>query len=532
MFRKRGIKLQLLISVLLLFVIASTAMIDWYISMKSYEKTLSEHHLNSNYNYVQKLRTTATHQLNYMSRNVTAIGKDIGKHTYTQEDLDEWFEANSGHFNSLFITDETGSIELVSPARGTLNDEVILKQGVKLESETIQKALRKRETFISEPDYSLSGEFITLITAPIFDNETGKFKGIVGGTIHLESDNVLKCILGNHQYEDQSYVFVVDSNGKLIYHPEEERLGEDVTDNEVVQKVLAKQNGSQKVINSRNKEFFASYAYLKVADWGIVVQTPTEIIQQPLKNLFWRIATLTVPFLIVILLISSFIVSRITKPLNRLAAFTERSLEGAEAASDFKELKINTFVYEVRQLYKQVVKHVSMLSKEVAIDGLTKIFNRRKFNLIIERLFEKETQFSLILLDIDFFKKVNDTYGHIVGDEVLYYLAQTMERVVGKEHLCFRYGGEEFAVILKQTSEEEAYEIAERLRKIVAKTKSPTGEPINISLGVTERKKTDKTVQQVIEKADIALYESKQTGRNKTTLYKENNKSQQHTTNE
>src|SRR5699024_1527421 len=156
-----------------------------------------------------------------------------------------------------------------------------------------------------------------------------------------------------------------------------------------------------------------------------------------------------------------------------------------------------------------------------AIDGLTKIFNRRKFNLIIERLFEKETQFSLILLDIDFFKKVNDTYGHIVGDEVLYYLAQTMERVVGKDHLCFRYGGEEFAVILKQTSEEEAYEIAERLRKIVAKTKSPTGEPINISLGVTERKKTDKTVQQVIEKADIALYESKQKDRKKTTLNKE-----------
>ncbi len=521
MFREKGIKLQVIISVLLLFVIASTAMIDWYMSMYSYKKTLSDHHLSSNYNYVQKLRTTARHQLNYMSRNVEAIGKDIGANTYTQADLDKWYEANHRHFNSLFITDDTGTIELVSPEQVSLDTELTVERGTKLEGDTIEQALKKRSPFISVPDSSVNGELMTVITAPIFNQETGEYQGLIGGTIRLESDNVLKCIFGNHQFDNRSYVYVVDSSGKLIYHPEESRLGEDVTANEVVQKVLKRESGSQTVINTRGKEFFASYAYLDVADWGIVVQTPTDIIQQPLRKLFWRIVTLTVPFLIVILLISSYIVSRITKPLNRLATFTERSLEGTEMEEEFKALKINTFIYEIQQLYKQVVKHVCMLSKQATVDGLTKIFNRRKFNLIIDRLFEKETNFSLILLDIDYFKQVNDTYGHTVGDEVLYYMAQTMEEVVGKEHLCFRYGGEEFAVILKQVNKEEAYEVAEKLRKIVADTISPTGKPIHISLGISERKAQDTSVQEVIQRADIALYHSKTTGRNKTTLYDE-----------
>lgn len=200
--KQRKIKLQVLISVLILFVIVSTAAIDWFISMESYKQTLSENHLDSNYNYVQKLRSTTTHQLNYMHRNITAMGKDISKHMYDQEDLDEWQQANRGHFSSLFIMDADGEVELISPSKVVLEDEFVIEEGVQLSGHMIEQALKKRKTYISQPDYSLGNELITLISAPIFDYETGAYQGMVAGAIHMESSNVLKCILGNHNYED------------------------------------------------------------------------------------------------------------------------------------------------------------------------------------------------------------------------------------------------------------------------------------------------------------------------------------------
>lgn len=517
--KRKGIKLQVLISVLILFVIVSTVTIDWLISMNSYKQTLSEYHLDSNYNYVKKLKSTTTHQINYMQRNIGAIGKDIGKHNYDQEDLDEWQHANRGHFSSLFIMDPEGKVELISPSKVVLQDDFIIEKGVQLEGSLIEKSLKKRQPFISQPDYSIGNELITLVSSPIFDHATGKFKGMVAGAIHMESSNVLKCILGNHKYEDKSYVYVIDSSGNLIYHPDEERIGEDVSANDVVQKVLRGESGSQEVINSRLVEFYASYTYLKPANWGIVVQTPQEIIQKPLQDLFWRIITLTVPFLIIILIISSLIVSTITKPLNKLANFSERTVEGDGTLQDAQDLQINTHVHEVHVLYNQVIEHFTVLSEQATIDGLTKIFNRHKFNIVIERLFKNKTPFSLIMLDVDFFKKVNDTYGHVVGDEVLYYLAQEIDNFIGEEHQCFRYGGEEFAIVLENVRQDEAFIMAEQLRKLIAGQNSPTGEPLYISLGVIERTESDTSALRVIEKADIALYESKQTGRNKTTLY-------------
>lgn len=519
MFKKKGIKLQVLISVLLLFVIISTVAIDWFISMNSYNKTMTNYHLDSNYTYVQKLKSTATHQLNYMTRNIATIGQDVGKHPYDQESLDEWLEANIRHFNALIITDPDGKIELISANKSFANDAYLFEKGMQLEGATIEKALEKKEPYISQPDYILGEQLMTIISAPIFEHETKEHLGMIIGSIHMQSDNVLKCIFGEHKYTDESYVFATDAVGNLIYHPNEQRLGEDVSENEVVQQALAKKDGSQKVINTEGNEFFASYTYLDTADWAIVVQTPTEIIQQPIRELFWRIVMLTVPFLIVILLISSFIVSRITKPLNTLANFSAKTLKDERIQDDLKDIRINTFVYEVQLLYSQLKEHLSMLNKQVTLDGLTQIYNRREFDLRLEGFMREQTAFSLIMLDIDHFKKVNDTYGHVVGDEVLQYLAKTMQNMIKGKGECFRYGGEEFAIILKGKSAAEAYEIAESLRETIANENSPTGKPIYISLGIAQCKTGEQSIQALVEKADTALYESKSTGRNKTTIY-------------
>ncbi len=194
--------------------------------------------------------------------------------------------------------------------------------------------------------------------------------------------------------------------------------------------------------------------------------------------------------------------------------------------SEFPKIKSN--IYEVKQLYQsidlafqKIKHHINQLDIEIQTDALTGLANRRTFDLVINDQIHNGTSFSLIMLDIDFFKKVNDTFGHLLGDDVLRFLARTMQELSRESDLCFRYGGEEFAIIVPYGDCETAIDIAERLRMNIESTASPTGEAITISLGISIYPKHGQDVKEIISAADEALYISKSTGRNKTTFYSE-----------
>lgn len=159
-------------------------------------------------------------------------------------------------------------------------------------------------------------------------------------------------------------------------------------------------------------------------------------------------------------------------------------------------------------------------------DGLTKLFNRRYIEETISHEYERArrygNQFSVILTDIDFFKKVNDNHGHLAGDEVLRVVSKRLSSVLRETDVLGRYGGEEFIIALPETDMEGAVVVAERLRKAVA-SESIEAEgatlSISISLGVTEMYETTLAYAQLIAEADLALYKSKENGRNCTTRY-------------
>lgn len=133
---------------------------------------------------------------------------------------------------------------------------------------------------------------------------------------------------------------------------------------------------------------------------------------------------------------------------------------------------------------------------------------------------------SCMMIDIDNFKMVNDTYGHIVGDEVLrgIGLLFTDEGIFRKEDVCGRFGGEEFVVILPATNAQNAMIPAEKLREAIRTTKFKPQEGetfvVTVSIGVAELEETEESIDDLINKADIALYEAKQTGKDKTVVYK------------
>jgi len=157
------------------------------------------------------------------------------------------------------------------------------------------------------------------------------------------------------------------------------------------------------------------------------------------------------------------------------------------------------------------------------IDELTGIYNRRHF---IERL-EQEVlrarrysqKASLILFDADNFKMVNDTHGHDVGDDVLVAITETTKGCL-REVDCFgRFGGEEFVVLLPETSLEEALIVAERIRRSIEKTELPLEDGsalhFTVSLGVTQIHEQEEGHDKIIRRADMAMYRAKQGGRNK-----------------
>jgi diguanylate cyclase (GGDEF)-like protein len=181
--------------------------------------------------------------------------------------------------------------------------------------------------------------------------------------------------------------------------------------------------------------------------------------------------------------------------------------------------EIGAFTEQLFEMKEQRDRDFEKLKELSITDPLTGIKNRRSFFEISEKFFKlakrKELALSIIMLDIDFFKKVNDTYGHIIGDEILKFLVQIVDKELRDSDIFARYGGEEFIIMLPDTTLDGAFKTANKLRKIIEDTpyEGDVEVPITISLGVAQLK-NEKIFNDLIIRADDALYKAKDSGRN------------------
>ncbi|MFH0703116.1 MAG: diguanylate cyclase [bacterium] len=179
-----------------------------------------------------------------------------------------------------------------------------------------------------------------------------------------------------------------------------------------------------------------------------------------------------------------------------------------------------TIMYVIKYLIKS--KDFEYTYKLSTTDGLTNLYNHRYFeeNLIslIEKTSKNKNHFSLLFVDIDFFKKFNDTYGHQAGDAVLRQVAETLKKSVKSSDFVARYGGEEMVIIIKNTDINKAISTADRICKTIANKafKLPEGIEVNVtvSLGVATYPEHGKTYTELVEFADQGLYRAKRDGRN------------------
>jgi diguanylate cyclase (GGDEF)-like protein len=175
-------------------------------------------------------------------------------------------------------------------------------------------------------------------------------------------------------------------------------------------------------------------------------------------------------------------------------------------------------------LAAQLRKALQKVELDAATDALTGHWNRRALDDVLKQQLERRAfsgrAFSILMLDIDFFKNINDEFGHMVGDDVLRAFAQKLREFLRADDVCVRFGGEEFVVVLPDTSLAKAMDIAERIRKGIAQEPLLSKPRIQatVSIGVAEMEQ-DQSINALFAAADAAVYLAKNEGRNQVRSY-------------
>ncbi len=199
----------------------------------------------------------------------------------------------------------------------------------------------------------------------------------------------------------------------------------------------------------------------------------------------------------------------LTNVINRMASALQHERENLERA--------------VQERTQALQDANARLERLAVTDGLTGVFNHRRFQEQLQaEIFRSERHkrpMGVLMVDVDFFKKVNDTMGHPAGDELLRRLAEVLGEDLRQTDLIARYGGEEFAVLLPETTKSEAMQVAERMRMAVEEKindgKTPWPNKVTVSIGVGTFPEDGKSGEQVLLAADQAMYVAKRSGRNR-----------------
>lgn len=422
---------------------------------------------------------------------------------------------SSNFFNSVVVIGANGKLQNIYPnGVGNIGEPVT--------SATMQEALALRKPYISAPYTTpTTKRLIVLMSHPIWDKD-GTYLGILSGTMYLQENNVISKMFGNNKVDEfGSYYYIVDMKGHVLYHPDKQWIGQDVSGNKVVQRLIEGESGKLQVRNTKGKVQLTGYSSIPANGWGIVVVSPIDLVHDQLVGHIRNIFTISlIPFMILLMGVI-LIARRLARPFSYLADLVSKMgrepLELPESKPHWSR-EADLLTKAVFLAVANIQKQTDQLTYEAATDGMTGLLNRRSLEYTMSQWIAAELPFALILLDVDRFKLVNDTYGHGTGDEVLKHVANTISASLRPGDVCHRYGGEEFVILLSRTDLADAYSIAERIRRTLEESKAPIPAKVTVSAGVAHYPRNAADREILLEQADMALYRAKSNGRNRTML--------------
>jgi len=508
------IGLRRLIITLALLSAALTLINSLYASYRVQRQLLIDNTLEANRVYATKLANSTDAFLvavrQQLAYSATLLAEQMENQQILQAEVRR-LQLQTNSFNSVVIVDAQGWVRAVSP-------DMFAGKQRKTETPGALEALDKRRPLISQPFTSLAGNLVVFISHPVIDRE-GHYLGYIGGTLYLKHKNILNDLLGEQYYQDGSYLYVVDQNSRLLYHPDPLQVGQIVRGNPVIEAVIRGESGKQRLQNSQGIDMLAGYGSVPSAHWGIVAQKQTQATLAALNNLMLSVVRNSLPLAALGFVIVWWLAHLISRPLLQLAD-SAREMESPGAIERIERIK--PWYYEAAQLKRVMLVGVRLLHAKIGkltsdaqTDSLTGLYNRRVLESSLERLEAEHIPFAAVAVDIDHFKRVNDTFGHDVGDEVLKQLGQLMRLNMRDGDVLCRVGGEEFLILLPDSTPEVALRISERLRQHVEHALIHTVGHITISLGVAHWPQTSSRTDEVLKLADNMLYAAKQAGRNR-----------------
>ncbi|SPU49947.1 GGDEF domain-containing protein [Bordetella trematum] len=378
-----------------------------------------------------------------------------------------------------------------------------------------------RAPMISEPyRASASGRWQVTLSQPIF-SEDQQLNGYLVGTIYLHAPNAVRTILGAPKELSAGYAYLVDRSGVVIYHPEAEREGERAI-NAAVDAVKRGEHGALRFTNRRGVDMLGGFAPVSSTGWGIIVQKPAVSVLARVDEVMQRTFWYVLPVIALLVAAIVFFSNLITRPLRQLAEAASR-IEDRDVGSRLRHIR--SWYREAADLRRGLLRGVSALDhsigrlrRESGSDPLTGVLNRRGLALALEGLREQGIPLSVVMFDIDYFKRINDQHGHLVGDRVVRDVSKVVQEQVRAGDYVARLGGDEFLVVLPQTEVESAAAFAERLRNTVAHALLDSGTPVTLSLGVARIRGHDADTDSLLQAADRALYHAKGRGRNRVSV--------------
>lgn len=382
--------------------------------------------------------------------------------------------------------------------------------------------------------------------APILDPQ-GRLRGVVGA--HADWDWVTETVQGavdRQRLQREVEVLIINREGEVLYPRHladgvQLPTGMDVSRHH---RTVAWQDGQEYLTTLlglpplRNSEL----------GWRIVLRLPLDVAVQPIRDLRNRLLLLGVLAAVVFAWVAYRMAARISRPIEQLAEAAERidHRQGQPAfPTNLAVLEVDRLSGALRRMTQALLDHEreletmnASLERKVAertealteanrelerratVDGLTGVYNRRRFEDKLHELLMTMQRtgrcFTLLMVDADHFKRINDTHGHPVGDDVLRQIAQHLQGCTRSTDFVARYGGEEFAVLLPEAhAPGDGLLVAEKIRETVENTVFPGVGRVTVSVGHSVSHPGDSTPKAVVARADEALYQAKGAGRNR-----------------
>ncbi len=417
-------------------------------------------------------------------------------------------------FNSVAIVDTHGVVLATSP-------ETIHLTGHKLTSPGAMDALRAKLPRISDPYVSAAGNRVIFISSPINDGD-GNYLGYVGGAIYLKQKSILNQLLEQNYRDKGLFTYVVDREGQILYHQDPAQIGQILNSGPVSEAIRRQNEGSMQELSRAGVNSLVGYATVPNAKWSIITVRTTDNTLVSLKSQMLDVLNRTTPLTLLTLMAVWLFARLISQPLRQLAR-SANVMDRVGISDDIE--RIPSWYFEVAQLKRAMLLGISLLQNkigklktEVQTDPLTGLFNRRGLSFALEYFRASKQPLAVIALDIDHFKRVNDTHGHDVGDAVIKLLAQLLRASSRSSDTLCRNGGEEFLILLPEADRSTAVDIAERLRTSVETANFPEIGHITVSLGVAFWTPEMGDIALALKQADDALYQAKKQGRNQLVV--------------